>query len=94
MLSQYNLKISLILAQCKPDWLNYLLDGNDPVLPRRRPIEEKHMLRMHRIGLYRVDNKRDMYRLSSLLAAILLKDRRVADETVVSALGTEKGGEL
>ncbi|KAL1849580.1 hypothetical protein VTK73DRAFT_9870 [Phialemonium thermophilum] len=73
LLSQYNLDITLTLAQYDQEWLEYLLDGSKFVLGQGLQ-EEKHMLRIRRIGKYDVANPGKMYELVALLAAILLKD--------------------
>ena len=76
MFSQYKDDISLTLAQYEPEWLEYILRGNEPV--SLKDITERHMLHMRNIGRYNVEKKMDMYMLASILAAIIIKDYRDA----------------
>lgn len=76
LFSQYKSDISLPLAWYDPEWLEYIIFSNE--LVSSKDITERHMLHMRNIGGYNVQKKIDMYKLSSILVAIVIKDHRSA----------------
>jgi hypothetical protein len=88
MLNQYGMVISVVVADFSDAWMDYMWQGSCGV--SNPHLLDRHILRMHRFGEFRIDDAQDMHHLSVLLAAILVKDQ--GDPDVVSVLDlTGKG---